>query len=359
MSYSRRIVAAMATLAVLVAAPATASAAQSSSKVPSSANVQVHVDKATKAVKRMKRYARLGDNRSVAKHLKIARTQSAAASKMARSMATTADPGTQSIAAARALTLAGTQYDALAETITAIVDQITGQVQALVANAIGPSLAGKQKIVEVLTQLLDQVPAEAKPMIASIIAALSVGDANEIVNMNDALNSGALPVNIAGIVSSAMSMATGIMDQAFGIVQSILPMLPAVVQGPIAQVLKMVTSVVGTIVPSVLQTVTGLIDTILGSLPFVGGTSASAGGLFGLGGLLDGILGGGSQSLPGNIGSMLDGLLGSLFGGGSNGGGTAPSTGIIGGVTGIIGSVTGLIGNLLGGLFGGSAVPAT
>ena len=83
-------------------------------------------------------------------------------------------------------------------------------------------------------------------------------------------------------------------------------MLPADVQGPIGTGPEQVTGIVGTIVPSVLATVTGLIDTILGSLPFVGGTSAAAGGAFGLGGLLGGILGGGAHDRPGvgDIGSM-------------------------------------------------------
>jgi hypothetical protein len=356
MSHPRRIVAALATLAVLVGLPATASA-KSTSKVPSTAKVQVHVDKAAKAVKRMNRYARLGNTKAVAKHLKIARTESATASKMARQMASKAAPGTQSVTAAQALTLAGTQYDALVESITAIVDQITGQVQALVANAIVPTLAGKQKIIEILTQLVDQVPAQVQPIIASIITALSVGDANEVANLDEALDTGSLPTSIAGIVSNGLSMATGLIDQAFAIVQStLLPMLPAAVQAPIAQILDVVTSTVGTIVPSVLTSVTGLVDTILGSLPFVGGTSASNGGLFGLGGLLDGIVGGGAGSLPGNFAGTLDGLLGGLFGGGSTGGGSTPATGGIGG---ILGSVTGMIGNLLGGLFGGQAVPAT
>jgi hypothetical protein len=358
MSHPRRIVAALATLAVLVGLPATASA-KSTSKVPSTANVQVHVDKATKAVKRMNRYARLGNSKAVAKQLKIARTQSAAASKMARQMAGTAAAGTPSIAAAQALTLAGTQYDMLVESITAIVDQITGQVQALVANAIVPTLAGKQKIIEILTQLVDQVPAQVQPVIASIIAALSVGDANEVANLDEALDTGSLPSSISGIVTNGLNMATGLMTQAFGIVESILPMLPTAVQAPLAQILNMVTSTVGTIVPSILTTVTGLIDTIIGSLPFVGGTSASNGGLFGLGGMLDGIVGGGSESLPGNFAGMLDGLLGGLFGGGSTGGGSTGGAGPIGGISGIIGSVTGMIGNLLGGLFGGQVVPAT
>lgn len=354
MTHSRRILAALATLAVLIAAP-TAAQAKSSSKVASTANVQVHVDKAEKAVKRMNRYARLGNAKAVAKQLKIARSQSAAASRMSRKMASRATSDSQEIAAAQALTLAGTQYDQLVESVTAIVDQITGQVQALVANAIAPSLAGKQKIVEILTQLLDEVPAQVQPMIASIIAALSVGDANEVVNLDQALASGSLPSSIAGIVTSALNMATGIMDQAFGIVKSIVPMLPTAVQGPLMQILDMVTSTVGTIVPSVLNTVTGLIDTILGSLPFVGGTSSSTSAMFGLGGLLDGILGGGSGDLPGGIGGMLDSLLGGLFGGGSTGGTTG---GPVGAVSGIVGSVTGLINNLLGGLLGQTA-PAT
>jgi hypothetical protein len=354
MSQYRRIVAAMATLAVVVGIPATASA-KSTTKVASTANVQVHVDKATKAVKRMKRYARLANSNAVAKQLKIARSQSAAASRMARSMAST----TPSIADAQALTLVGTQYDALVEAVTAIVDQITGQVQALVANAIAPSLAGQQAIIDTLTQLLPQLPAEAQQIVASVIAALSVGDATEVVNLDDALDSGSLPSSIAGIVSSCLGMATGIIDQAFGIVQSLLPMLPTAVQGPLSQILDMVTSTVGTIIPSVLNTVTGLIDSILGSLPFVGGTSSSASGLFGLGGLLDGILGGGSSNLPGNIGGILDNLLGGLFGGGSTGGGSTGGGGSIGGIGGIMNTVTGLINNLLGGLFGGQAAPAS
>jgi uncharacterized protein YqgV (UPF0045/DUF77 family) len=352
MSQSRRLVAVMATLATLVAVPATASAS-TNSVAPTKASVQANVDKATTAVKRIKRYARLGDAKQVASQLKIARSQTAAASKGARRMANAADTQSENLKAAQALTLAGTQYDDLVEAITAIVDQITGQVQALVANSIAPSLAGKQKIIDVLNQILPQVPAAAQPIIATVIAALSAGDADEVMNLNDALQTGGLPVNVSAIVSQALAMATGLIDQAFGMIQGLVPMLPAVIQGPLAQVLNMVNSVVGTIVPTVLTTVTGLIDTILGSLPFVGGTSAGAGGAFGLGGLLDGILGGGSADL-GGIGGLLDGLLGGLFGGGS--GGSTPAAG----VGGILSTVTGLVNNLLGGLLGGGGlVPST
>jgi len=342
----------MATLASLVAVPATASASTNSA-APTKASVQANVDKAATAVKRIKRYARLGDATRVAKQLKIARTQSATASKSARRMANSADTQSENLQAAQALTLAGTQYDDLIEAITAIVDQVTGQVQALVANSIAPSLAGKQRIIDVLNQILPQVPAQAQPIIASIIAALSAGDATEVVNLNSALQTGGLPVNVSAIVSQALGMATAMIDQAFGMIQGLLPMLPAVVQGPLAQVLNMVNSIVGTIVPTVLSTVTSLIDTIIGALPFVGGTTASAGGAFGLGGLLSGILGGASTGGLGGITGMLDGLLGSLFGGGS--GGSSP----VAGVGGILSTVTGLLSSVLGSLFGGGLVPST
>jgi uncharacterized protein YqgV (UPF0045/DUF77 family) len=341
----------MATLATCVAVPATASA--STSVAPTKASVQANVDQATTAVKRIQRYARLGDSKRVASQLKIARTQTAAASKSARRMANSADTQSENLKAAQALTLAGTQYDDLVEAITAIVDQVTGQVQTQVANSIAPSLAGKQKIIDILNQILPQVPAQAQPIIASIIAALSASDATEVTNLNQAVTSGTLPVNVSAIVTQALGMATALIDQAFVMVQSLLPILPAAIQGPLAQVLNMVNSIVGTIVPTVLSTVTGLIDTIIGALPFVGATTASAGGAFGLGGLLGGILGDSSTGGLGAITGILDGLLGGLLGSGS--GGSSP----VAGVGGILSTVTGLLNSVLGGLLGGGLVPST
>lgn len=327
----------MATLAAVVAIPATASASTTHAK-PTKASVQVHVNKADTAVKRLKRYARLGDGVRVERQLKIARSQSADASRIARQLANSATTGHQTVVASQALTLAGTQYDDLVAAVTAIVDQISGQVQALVANSIAPSMAGKQKVIDALTQLLGTLPTEVQPVVASIIAALSANDTTGVVNMNQALDTG-LPTGITGVINQALSMATSLITQAFSTIQGIIPMLPTAAQGPISQILNLVSSTVGTLVPTVLQSVTGLINTILGSLPFVGGTSASAGGMFGLGGLLGGILGG--------------------FGGGSSAGGSTPSTGGIAGLGGIMSSVTGLLNNLLGGLFGGQLVPST
>jgi hypothetical protein len=117
----------------------------------------------------------------------------------------------------------------------------------------------------VLTLLLDQVPAEAKPLIASIIAALSVGAADEVANLDEALDSGTLPASVATTVSQALGMATGIVDQALAAVQAVVALLPAALQGPLAQILGAITPATGAI-GAVLDSVTGLIGNLLGGL---------------------------------------------------------------------------------------------
>ena len=330
----------MTALAVLVAVPSTASARSTGG----SAAVQAHVVKAKKAVKLMNRAAKARSSVGVARHLRTARSQNAAAARKARAMAA----GSDSVAAARALTLSGASYEQFIAAITRLVDQVRGHAQLLLARATKPSLADQAKVIRTLASLLDDVPQSVRPILASIVAALSVGDADEVTNMDAAIQGGDLPANVAAIVTQALAMATQMIEMAFSAIKSIVPMLPTAAQGPLMQILNLVTGTVGTIVPTVLQMVTGLIDTILGSLPFVG-TSAAGGGLAGMfGGLLAGVTDGGQSALPGDTGNFLSNLLGKLFGDGAS----------AGGIGGIISSIMAFIGNLLAGLFGGQVAPA-
>jgi hypothetical protein len=369
MSHHRRSVAVMATVAALAAVPAAASAQSTDSVKPANQSVEAYVAKAQTAVKRLKRAVRAGKGSVVKRELKTARSQTAAAARAARKLTYAASSDPQEVAATHALTLAGTQYDALIESITALVDEITGQAQALMAQAIAPSIAGKQQIIDLLTSMLDKVPADVQPVLASVIAGLSVGDASEVTNLDDAVDSGTLPGNITSIVTQALNLATTSIQSAFGLVQSLLPMMPEAARAPLGTILDMVTSTVGTLVPSILTTVTGLVDSVLSSLPFVGRPTATGG--FGLGGLLGGLVSDGADNVPGGFGTTISNLLGGLFGGGAGqGGGTTPAKGgttpAKGGTTpanggllgGILNSVTGIIDNVLGGLFG-HAAPAT
>jgi hypothetical protein len=348
MSQFRRSVAVAATLAAVVALPATASA--KTDKAVSKTSVTVvkkTVSDAQTSVKRLKRAVRLGQSTVAKRQLKLARTQTANASRVARRLANSASTGDAASTAAQALTMAGTQYDSLLETLTGLVDD--GPAQGLIAGAIQPTIAGKTQILQVLTSLMNSLPASAQPQVAAIIAALGAGDATEVVNLDNALDVGTLPDTITDLVTQCVQMATQAIQSALDMVQSILPMLPVGAQAPIGTILSQVTGIIGTLVPSVLSTVTGLIDTIIGALPIVGSGSGP------LGGLLSGILGssaGATGAIPGagNIGSTITGLLGGLLGGGS-GSGSSP-------ISGIVGTVTGLINSLLGGLLGG-LVPAT
>jgi hypothetical protein len=353
MSQFRRSVAVAATLAAVVALPATASAKPATVSKKSVAAVQKSVTNAQTAVKRLKRAVRLGQPTLAKRQLKVARSQTATASRTARRMATVATTDSATSTAAQALTIAGTQYDDLLEALTALVDD--GPAQSLIAGAIEPTIAGKEQILTMLTSMLADVPASVQPTLASIIAALGAGDATEVVNLDSALNAGNLPGTITGLVTQCLDMAMAAIQNALAMVQGFLPMLPVGAQAPIGTILTQITGIVGDLVPSVLSTITGLIDTIIGSLPVVGGGTSGGGPLGGLlGGIVGGAPGAGTGNVPGvgNVSNMISDLLGGLLGGATGGGtGSGP-------VGGIISTVTGLINSLLGGLLGG-VVPAT
>ena len=159
MSQFRRSVAVAATLAAVVALPATASASSSKAVSKTSiASVQKSVSNAQTSVKRLKRAVRLGQPTVAKRQLKLARSQSRNASTVARRMANAASTPDAANTAAQALTMAGTQYDTLLNTLTALVDD--GPAQSLIAGAIQPTIAGKQQILQLLTVAASQRPRE-------------------------------------------------------------------------------------------------------------------------------------------------------------------------------------------------------
>lgn len=343
----RRLVVLAATAAAVVAVPTAAQAHQS----PSVKTVSSHAAKADKALIRLHLAVDAGNGKSAAKQLKIARKESAAAGADARKMAKGAR-GSKATRAAQANTISAEQYDQLLETLATLVDEIKGKIQTLIADALKPALQAKQQAIAILTSLLDVVPEPAKPILQSVIAALSAGDATEVTELQGALNTpGGLPGSISGIVSSVLGSATAAIDAGFETVKSILPLLPEVVRGPLTSILGQVQQTVGTLVPSVLSMVTGIIDTAMGSLPFIG----AAGGGFGLGQLLGGIVG--KPKVPGSDQELKKDVNGA--GAGPIGGLADIFIGILNSITETIGGLLkSLLGNFLGGFLGGGNAPA-
>ena len=136
MLQSRRIVVTLATLAALAVVPATASAA--SSNVSTSAGVQAHVTKAKKAVKALKRAAKADNNAAVKTQLQSLARSPPPPRRMRARWPRVPD----SAAAARSLVLADTGYDQLIATSTALVDEVTGQAQTLLAQLDQPEHRG-------------------------------------------------------------------------------------------------------------------------------------------------------------------------------------------------------------------------
>jgi phage-related protein len=151
-----------------------------------------------------------------------------------------------------------------------------------------------------LNQMLGQIPQASQPQLATAITNVAASGASALPPLQQALTSHALPVDIAGIVASAFNTATTALQAALGTVNSVLPTMPAVAQGPIQQVLSMVTSI--------LNTVIGQIGSFV---PGAGGSSSGSSASGGLAGGITGIVGG----VLSQVQSLLGNLFGNLFGG--------------------------------------------
>jgi phage-related protein len=198
------------------------------------------------------------------------------------------------VSAAGADALAGDQYGQLAAIISQFVAQVNGMLQQRLAQIL-PSVVNMQnQLLAMLNQMLGQVPSGAQPQLATAITTVAATGAAALAPMQQAIASGSLPVNIAGIVSGALNAATTALQGAIGNVQAFLPAMPGPAQGMVQQVLSMVT---------------GIINSVIGQIgSFTGGT-------------------GGTPSTP------------------------TPG-GLAGGITGMVSGVLGQVQNLLGGLFG-------
>ena len=360
MSQFRRSVAVMATVAAVAAVPATASAAPAKAVSKTSiSTVQKSVTSAKKSVKALKRAVRSDQSTVAKRQLKLARSQTANAARVARTMSRSVTTDAAANTAAQALTIAGTQYDALLETLTGLVAD--GTAQSLIAGAIRPTIAGKEQVLETMTALLSELPGSTQPTFAAVIAALGAGDATEVVNLDNALNIGTLPATITGLVTECLATAMAAIESAHGHDPG-LPADAARLTSRRRWARSSRRSPAWSATSSRASSRRSRASSTRSSsaLPIVGGGQAGGGigGIGDLGSLLGGILGGGSSTVPGagDIGTLISDLLGGVLGGGS-GSGSGPAGGP---VAGVIGTVTGIISSLLGGLLGGGGLlPST
>lgn len=284
-SSTRRLTAVVAAVGALVALPSAAQA----HRAPSSDSVAGHVVKADQALTRFERAVRQDHAKTAEQHLRKARSQAAAAAREARKLRRDARSAAKRLVAAEALALSSAQYDAIVESIIARIDEVSGKLQAHLAQVLPGSVNGREQALAILTSLLDRLPAEAQGPLASVIAMLSAESGDEAADLA-ALLDGDLPAEVSTIVADVMGIAQTAIADAFARVREILPMLPAAARGPVEQILTLVSGTVDTALGSVtgiLDSVGSIVNGVLGSVPGAGATSPLSSG----GGLLGGLLG--------------------------------------------------------------------
>ena len=292
--------AAGALLATVVAMPATAEAKPVS-------KARTEAVKADKSLDRVVSLANSNRDSAAARELRRSRRHLRNAEGQVRRQRGSVGSVSGAKSYGRSVRVVGAVANQCADSLSPIVGDVGGNPQVAIAQAIKACIVTRERVVEMLTQLLPQVPAEARPYLSRVIALLSSDGQDEVQALTGALGDPTLPVDVAGILTQALELATGAINDAIGRLDGIVGMLPAAAQPIVQMALGLVTDQ--------LQMVTALIGDLFtglfGGAPPTPGTGAPGTGTGGLGGLL------GTGGLPGL--NMLEGILGSLFGGAGGG----------------------------------------
>jgi hypothetical protein len=326
-----RLAVAALTACVVAALPAGASAA-TKHHAPSKRAVTVaqHLKASQKASKKVASLTRHGKSAAARRALRTARHEATVASRQARSLAVRAqsDPATAPQAVWSLAATAG-QLGDLNELFATLIPRAGSMLQQALATAIPGGIAGRDALVQQLTTLVQQLTGDAQALAAKALAAVQAGSPDQVAAIAHTATIDNLPASIASIIDTALSAATSALDTGLSVLTGVLPSLPGEVQGPIATALQAVQSAIAGILPIVqsttqsvvgaVQSVLDMVSGLLGNLPFVGGilgggTSSDSGGSGTSGGLLGGGLLSGLTNLIPGFGNLFGNLLGGLTG---------------------------------------------
>lgn len=325
----RSTVATLVAATLIPAAVAVTPAAAAPAAAPSMAGVAEHVQAATKAAKRVTKYARRGNDRAAARFLVQARRQAVTGAREARALAGRA--GASDGAADQAvlgLAAAAATYGNATQSFAGLLDTTSGPLQTALAKAIPGSVAGRTQLLGMLSGLMTQLDGPQRDRAALGLAAVQAGAPAQVAGLAQATTLAALPASLQAILDTALAAATAALDDGLAQVTALLPTLPPGAQAQVAQALGLVSSTLAAITPLLAQTtqlVTSTLNSVLGLvsglIPQVtaitgvvpgagapGATPAAGTPLAGLQGLipdLGGLLGGLGGLIPG-----LGGLLG-------------------------------------------------
>lgn len=226
-----KLTAALAATAVL-AVPAAASAHEKSS----TQSVRAHIRNADQALTMVADLVK--DNKDAATAIQMVqnRRQTQAATREAGRVRGRS-------ARAAAMRLVAQQRDDNVESYAALVDEVAGDTQVDMANAIASNVNGREKALSTLTALLPMLPAQAQAGIAKAIAAISGNGQDEVVDIVTALNSGQVSDAAQPALSTALTAASGAMFTGVNRLQGLVAGLPGPAQGPVQNAINRVTGI--------------------------------------------------------------------------------------------------------------------
>lgn len=302
--------------AVLAVAAVTVPAAAADAAQPvKPTTVGAHVKKAQGAQARVATLVRRNDVRGAKRVLKAARREAVVAARQARALAVTAPTSDQAAQdAVWSLTTAAGNYASAIEQFSALLPQVSGSLQTMLANAIPGSVAGREQLVQALNDLITKLSGTAQSLAAQAVAALQADSPEQVQALAETVATD-LPATIESIITSALSAATQAMQTGLQTLTAIVPSLPEEAQGPITSALGSLSSLAESVLPQVSQitsAVSGIVSQVLsfvrGLMPQLPGTSATtteSAPQTGISGLLSGLTG-----LFPSFGNLLPRLLG-------------------------------------------------
>jgi hypothetical protein len=127
------------------------------------------------------------------------------------------------------------QYDQDFSVFGQLLGSAAGPLQAALAQALQPTLNGRQQALAALQQVIGQLPASAQADPTQLIAQLTQAMTGEVGNLTGLLNGGDVPEGLQALITQALATATSLVQSAVGQLQALIPSLPPEAQGLASQ----------------------------------------------------------------------------------------------------------------------------
>ena len=230
-----RIVAILAASAAVAAVPASASAA------PSVKDVRLQVKQANASLNKASGAALAGNYGQARSAIARLGGYAKRADQLARRVSRVADSSGDRVRAAKSLVAVAGQYDRIVGDFASLLDQVSPDVQQLIAQGLTLGADAQARIVEMLTKLTDRLP---EPVAATVLAAIERFETDgDLQTLVEALASDEVVDGVKGVLTEQLDEMFAHVDELIDRLEAIDPELAAMVGGVMDSVKVMMNQV--------------------------------------------------------------------------------------------------------------------